>query len=134
MRRFTIYADDLPDPANAVHVTVDYKTTGLNPATWARWTHGPELDAALEDALAHVPWLGGKNAAGYGYFWLDGRLVSAHGHAYAEAYGPLPEGHEPDHLCENKGCVNPEHLEGVTGADNKRRGNLRRDRMRGAGA
>lgn len=72
-------------------------------------------------------WLGGKNTAGYGYFWFEGRTVGAHQHAYTEAYGPIPAGQEPDHLCENKGCVNPAHLEAVAHIENVRRGKHRRN-------
>jgi hypothetical protein len=35
--------------------------------------------------------------------------------------GPIPEGMEIDHLCRNRGCVNPEHLEPVTRQENIRR-------------
>ncbi len=40
---------------------------------------------------------------------------------YEMAYGPLPEGMETDHICMNKMCINPEHLEAVTHGENVRR-------------
>lgn len=48
---------------------------------------------------------------------------SAHVHraSYEVFVGPIPEGLHIDHLCENKSCVNPTHLEPVTNAENMRR-------------
>ena len=64
---------------------------------------------------------GGKNA-GYGQFWVHGRLVKAHRYAYEMEYGPIPDGAVIDHLCRNRGCVNPLHLEAVSHRTNIRRG------------
>jgi hypothetical protein len=47
----------------------------------------------------------------------------AHRVSYELCIGPIPEGLTIDHLCRNKGCVNPKHLEPVTMAENLRRGN-----------
>ncbi len=67
-------------------------------------------------------WLGGKNSSGYGYFYYEGRHVRAHRWAYEQSIGPIPEGLQLDHLCRVRACVNPAHLEPVTGKENYRRG------------
>jgi hypothetical protein len=68
------------------------------------------------------PWLGVTNFDGYGYFRRDGRTVMAHRYAYELEAGPIPEGLEPDHLCRNRACCNPAHMEPVTHRENVLRG------------
>lgn len=68
---------------------------------------------------------GGNSAGdGYGSFHFANRQPRsqrAHRVAYELFVGPIPEGLQLDHLCRNKLCVNPAHLEPVTAAENKRR-------------
>jgi hypothetical protein len=46
---------------------------------------------------------------------------SAHRVFYKRAKGPIPDGYDIDHLCRNRRCVNPDHLEAVTRTTNIRR-------------
>ena len=68
------------------------------------------------------PWLGGIDGRGYGCAAAgNGRAVKAHRLAYQLLVGPIPEGLELDHLCRNRVCCNPVHLEPVTHRENLRR-------------
>lgn len=60
--------------------------------------------------------------SGYGRVGWDGRLWLAHRVTYTLLVGPIADGMEIDHLCKNKPCCNPAHLEAVTRSENIRRG------------
>lgn len=70
-------------------------------------------------------WTAGTTTEGYGTFSIGGRANRkthyTHRFAYELFVGPVPDGLELDHLCRVRQCCNPEHLEPVTGAENKRR-------------
>lgn len=66
-------------------------------------------------------WTGGLAANGYGRLSVDGRLTYAHRAAYEIHVGPIPDDLTIDHLCMVRRCINPDHLEPVTRAENSRR-------------
>lgn len=71
---------------------------------------------------------------GYGRFCVKaGYVEAAHRYAYMTLVGEIPEGLHLDHLCRNTVCVNPDHLEPVTPAENIERGVMRARRMLVAG-
>jgi hypothetical protein len=74
-------------------------------------------------------WTASKNRKGYGRLIVGSRTdnsqrtVQAHRWAYEVLVGAVPVGLQLDHLCRNRACVNPCHLEPVTCRENVRRGN-----------
>lgn len=99
--------------------------------SWA-WSHMMMTSRTLPDRMQgrfeYVPhsacwvWTGRRDRRGYGRYGDKGTLV--HRVTYTRLVGEIPQGLEPDHLCRNTGCGNPEHLEPVTHAENLRRGHM----------
>ena len=63
-------------------------------------------------------WSGTTTSAGYSAFSLGGRPIYAHRTSYEIHVGPIPAGKFMDHMCFNRACVNPGHLQPVTNKQN----------------
>jgi hypothetical protein len=82
--------------------------------------HRPELGPCWE-------WTGSVSGLGYARFYVtvapyERESFAAHAWSWEQVHGPVPEGLELDHLCRNRRCVNPAHLEPVTHLENMLRG------------
>lgn len=80
--------------------------------------HRPELGPCWQ-------WTASTTAGGYGQIradWPARTMLYAHRVAYQFVAGAIPDGLQLDHLCRNRACCNPEHLEPVTNRENGLRG------------
>ena len=64
----------------------------------------------------------GLQGKGYGQISVEGRKQLTHRVAYELLVGPIPDGLQLDHLCRNRACWRPDHLEPVTNRVNTLRG------------
>lgn len=67
-------------------------------------------------------WTGHIMANRYGQFWCNGKMQLTHRISYELFKGDIPQGLHIDHLCRNRKCCNPDHLETVTNKENILRG------------
>jgi hypothetical protein len=65
-------------------------------------------------------WTGALDKDGYGQVSVQGKTKQAHWASYENERGPVKDGLELDHKCENRPCVNPAHLQEVTHEENVR--------------
>ena len=92
-------------------------------ARWAKiqarfWA---KVDIARDDECWH--WKASRGGD-YGQFNIEGKPMKAHRVAYELSVGRIPDGLVLDHLCKNRICVNPHHMEPVTPRENVMRGDL----------
>lgn len=66
-------------------------------------------------------WTGALDLAGYGTLMVNRKRSRPHRVAYEAAHGPIPDNFTIDHLCKNRACCNPAHLEAVSKGENTRR-------------
>jgi hypothetical protein len=104
------------------------RTVKGEPKLWLhahRRAFNPATSYAEEDRGYATPcwvWQRGCNDKGYGLFRLHGKRYYAHRWFYEQRHGPSTAGTDLDHKCRITRCVNPDHLEPVSHAENMRRG------------
>lgn len=75
----------------------------------------------IDDNGCYV-WTGPLNSGGYGTAMYFGKLRTAHRAIWLDTVGQIADGLHLDHLCRNRACINPDHMEPVTAQENIRRG------------
>jgi len=93
-----------------------------------RWPERPDYE--VDPNTGCWIWLKAKKPSGYGNLRKDGEWWIAHRYYYTVHKGEIPDGMVIDHLYKNSSCVNPDHLEPVTQAENLERGDGRWDNFK----
>jgi hypothetical protein len=97
-----------------------FSKTDVSARMWGKISLSFDHDPETGDCWR---WIGGFfKETGYGKFYVNRYPHYAHRWVYQWVVGPIPDGLELDHLCRNRWCVNPKHLEPVTHQVNAQRG------------
>lgn len=87
----------------------------------------PSLVERLEACIRYETngcwtWTGTRTTSGYGLLSVNAKLLLVHRLAYQTLVREIPPGMHLDHLCRNRACINPKHLDVVTNRENVMRG------------
>lgn len=69
---------------------------------------------------------GNGRGGGYGRVYFDGQMIAVHRAVYLIVHGYLHKRQQVDHTCNNRLCVNPDHLEAVSASENMKRAHRRK--------
>lgn len=98
-------------------VALDAPFGGKKPSVWERFWRCVDIEPG-----GCWIWKAGKSRRGYGKFWHNDYTWLVYKWAFENLVGPVPKGLTLDHLCRNRLCVNPAHLEPVSAVENVMRG------------
>lgn len=113
--------------------TRDNRTRGIKKGEYVRYLPGHHPNGwELSDNRYVIDqnsgcwiWQRSKTPEGYPKLMrVDGIRYAPHRYYYQQKYGPIPDDYPLDHLCKNRSCVNPDHLQPVTQTENTRRSGI----------
>lgn len=121
--KFGLTPTETPDRSPETPVAHDLSAVVADPITVAKfWRKVGKDRGPVHPTLGRCwLWTGIIDAYGYGLFPHRGRNLRSHRVAFTLVKGQIPTGTEPDHLCRNRACPNPDHLEAVPHQVNLRR-------------
>ena len=114
MNELNIYPTELDDRRNGIIKRIYERVMVVDNGFVIDWRPSP----------CHIwqgPTSGEGRGGGYGRMSLNGQTVAVHLVVYSHFYGYIPGKKQIDHLCNNRLCCNPLHLEMVTHKTNQKR-------------